>query len=171
MSTKFGKSGRPSRPALTAIIILLLVAATAQNLSAKDRRAELYFFGRVSTALRVESSDVKDYVGDWSFGGGSGLGIRYGNFHAGVSGGITTSALRFIGWMLLEALGYDNPSYEEIISNYIEFPVRFYSGFNVWDGRDRMGLTLDVFLEGTLGLAMLRISQSQMNSKPEYRFS
>jgi len=73
----------------TAIIILLLVAATAQNLSAKDRRAELYLYGRVSTALRVESSDLKDWFGDWSFGGDAGLGIWYGTFHAGVSGVIT----------------------------------------------------------------------------------
>jgi len=108
----------------TAIIILLLVAATAQNLSAKDRRAELYLYGRVSTALRVESSDLKDWFGDWSFGGDAGLGIWYGTFHAGVSGVITTSALRLIGWVLLEGIFEQvDPSIEEIIANYIDVPL------------------------------------------------
>ena len=127
------------------VIVLLLVAITAQGVLTQEQRAAWDFYGRLSTGLCVSDSEsIKLY--DWTVGLDLGVGIRFGSFHAGAAAGIRTQALLIAILALLassEGNTYDSdpvPSGE--IKVYLDLPVRIYSGFNLSGEFDSQ---LDVF--------------------------
>ena len=111
-----------------AIIILLLFAVTAQISMAQEYKASKDIFFRLSTGLRVGSPVPRDYLLNWTVGVDLGVGIWYGPLHAGVAGGIKIPAL----WMLLAYTASHSNTYsgnDTELNGYIDFPVRFYTGF------------------------------------------